>query len=56
MKQTWISMQCLDAARMSEAGPIYNCHYVGQVFTWKSRVAKKKKKVEINKTDENASD
>lgn len=49
-------MQPLDAARMLEAGPVYDCHSVGLVFTWKSRmVDQKKKKVEINETDGNVS-
>lgn len=50
-------MQPLDAARMSEAGPVYDCHSVGLVFTWKSRMAdqKKKKKSGKNETDGNVS-
>ena len=38
MKQTWILMRPLDAARMSESGPVYYCHYIGLVFTWKGGV------------------
>lgn len=31
-------MRPLDAARMSESGPVYYCHYIGLVFTWKGGV------------------
>lgn len=45
-------MQPLNADRMAGSGHVYDCHYIGLAFTWKSGVTKKKKKNEIKETNE----